>query len=86
MILKSIQYSIWCTGCQDMLDYDEYANKKKAVSYFRSLGWAIKYSNWFCPTCLDIKKVYTWSSPNEGLKIREKSQAVLKKLKEGNVR
>lgn len=54
---KTVQYSVWCEGCDDFLDYSVYKNLKEAEKYWRGSGWSKTLKNgWLCPDCLKVKK------------------------------
>lgn len=38
-IHKSVQYSVYCAACDNLLDYAEYKNQKAASQHFRKMGW-----------------------------------------------
>jgi hypothetical protein len=50
-IIKSTpQFSIWCDYCKNFEDFTAFENRRIAVNYFRSIGWAIGRKV-KCPDC-----------------------------------
>ncbi len=50
-IHKSVQYSVWCKFCDNLLDYSEYRNKQEAIKAFREAGWQNTKLGWRCFDC-----------------------------------
>ena len=51
-IHKSIQYSVWCYSCDNLLDYSEFDSKADAEAFYRCQGWRKTKNGWQCDRCI----------------------------------
>ena len=57
------EFSVWCDGCGNLLDYAPFASRAAAVKHFRSLGWSIG-KKVKCPECAAPNKAGTGQEPS----------------------
>ena len=55
-IMRSVEYSVWCGGCDALIDFEEFRNQKAAEAFFRKEGWQKTEEGWLCPSCLALRK------------------------------
>jgi hypothetical protein len=65
-IHKSVQYSVYCDSCDDLIDYQEFKNQREAKKYWRSYAWkSLPDGKWMCPRCQETRRIAAlpWMQP-----------------------
>ncbi len=48
-VYKTVEYSVYCELCDNLVDLDIFRTKREAEKKWRSLGWRRTKRGWVCP-------------------------------------